>query len=468
MLRAEPKLDRSAHAAGDPVPTRHALGAGADSWIAGVDAVALLIAVVAVQLVAAPGSIAILAQAAATAVGLLLLGHYGRREPMSGELPQIALVVMTVLAGLLLLRAVAGWPPAGAGELPFAVVSVGLLLLGRLLGKAALYHAGIWPMPTLLIGPPEHRDRIRPTIAQDWYLGYVLQAELDIGADLAELEFRLARLLADRRECHVILAFDHEHSAAAERLAALLDRRPEVSYDLVPPLSGLSLTRLSVRQPLGHDGLLLCVAHSSNRRRALVLKRLVDLVLASALVLVLAPLLILLALVVKSDGGPALYGSPRLGRHGRRFAALKFRSMVPQAEAALTRLLAEDPALRAEWNHRFKLANDPRITPIGRFLRRTSLDELPQLFNVIKGDMSLVGPRPMLPEERSGYGESFASYSELPPGITGVWQVSGRDDVPYERRILLNNWYLRNLSISNDLIILCKTAAVVLRRLGAS
>ena len=245
---------------------------------------------------------------------------------------------------------------------------------------------------------------------------------------------------------HVIIAFDHEHSATAAALVAKLDQNPALSYELFPPLSHLSFAQLSVRCPFGHDGLLLFVGPRSARARALLIKRLLDLLLGSVLVLMLAPLLLLLALLVKADGGPALYGSPRLGRQGRRFKALKFRRMVPDADTKLARLLADDPTLRAEWESKFKLAKDPRITPIGRILRRTSLDELPQLFNVLKGEMSLVGPRPMLPEERAGYGELFAFYSQLAPGMTGVWQVSGRDDVPYERRISLNDWYLRNMS----------------------
>ena len=305
-------------------------------------------------------------------------------------------------------------------------------------------------------------------ITQDWYVGHAILAELDIAADLSALEAALSRHFPPKGAAHVIIAFDHDHSAAAAALVARLDRNPTLSYELLPPLSHLSFSQLSVRCPFGHDGLLLFVGPRSARARALQLKRLMDLLVGSALLLILAPLLLLLTLLVKADGGPAFYGSTRLGRHGRCFKALKFRSMVPDAETKLARLLADDPRLRAEWESRFKLPNDPRITPIGRILRRTSLDELPQLFNVLKGEMSLVGPRPMLPEERAGYGESFTFYSQLAPGMTGVWQVSGRDDVPYERRISLNDWYLRNMSVRNDLLILFKTAMVVIRRLGAS
>ena len=468
MLRAERDLDRTPALSGEERLAGMRAGGGADARVLGVDLIALLAAVVLVQLAVGATSAAILVQGAACFLGLLLLGHYARRQPMAAELQQIAVVAGTVLIAFLLLRAVAGWPPADSGELLFAILATALLNAARLLAKAVLFRAGIWRLPTVLIGSPAHRDAIRPVIAQDWYVGHVVVAELDIAADVATLDASLSRHLPTDAPAHVIVAFDHDHSAAAEALVAKLDRRPTVSYDLLPPLPRLSFAQLSVRCPFGHDGLLLCFGRRRALARALLVKRLLDVVLASALIVLLAPLLLLLALLVRTDGGPALYGSLRLGRQGRRFMALKFRSMVPDAEAKLARLLAEDPSLRAEWERRFKLANDPRITPIGRMLRRTSLDELPQLFNVLKGEMSLVGPRPMLPEERAGYGELFAFYSQFVPGMTGVWQVSGRDDVPYERRISLNDWYLRNISVWNDLLILLKTAVVVLRRLGAS
>ena len=141
--------------------------------------------------------------------------------------------------------------------------------------------------------------------------------------------------------------------------------------------------------------------------------------------------------------------------------------MVPNAGKVLEELLASDPQTRAEWGRGFKLKNDPRITPIGAFLRETSLDELPQLWNVFKGEMSLVGPRPIIEEELERYGDQVDYYLEAPPGMTGLWQISGRNHMSYEDRVALDSWYVRNWSLWYDLVIVIKTIPVVLARKGA-
>ncbi|HCF8438942.1 TPA: sugar transferase, partial [Klebsiella pneumoniae] len=170
---------------------------------------------------------------------------------------------------------------------------------------------------------------------------------------------------------------------------------------------------------------------------------------------------------VRKDGGPAIYGHERVGKNGRKFKCLKFRSMVINSKEVLENLLINDNEAREEWEKTFKLKNDPRITKIGHFLRRTSLDELPQLFNVLKGEMSLVGPRPIITEELQRYNEEVDYYLLSKPGMTGLWQVSGRSDVDYDTRVYLDSWYVKNWSMWNDIAILFKTIAVVLNRDGA-
>lgn len=196
-------------------------------------------------------------------------------------------------------------------------------------------------------------------------------------------------------------------------------------------------------------------------------KRLFDIVGASLLLALLSPLFLIIAIRAKQDGGPVLFGHRRIGAQGRTFKCWKFRTMVPDAEAVLARLLANDPEARAEWERDFKLRNDPRITPIGGFLRTTSLDELPQLINVLAGEMSLVGPRPIVRDEVKRYGAAFHDYSRCRPGITGVWQISGRNDVGYGERVRLDRDYARNWSFLNDLRLLLRTPLVVLGRSGA-
>jgi exopolysaccharide production protein ExoY len=189
---------------------------------------------------------------------------------------------------------------------------------------------------------------------------------------------------------------------------------------------------------------------------------------AAALVLALSPVLLAVALLIwRHDGAPIVFGHYRVARSGRLFRCLKFRTMARNAEEALRELLANDPAARAEWAREHKLSNDPRITPIGNFLRRTSLDELPQLFNVLRGEMNLVGPRPITVPELGRYGVARWQYLSVRPGITGLWQVSGRNDISYEERVELDRRYVNERSFLGDVQILLRTVKVVLARDGA-
>ena len=198
---------------------------------------------------------------------------------------------------------------------------------------------------------------------------------------------------------------------------------------------------------------------------ARLLKRLMDILGASTGLLLLSPLLVLVALAIwLHDRGPVFFVQKRVGQWGREFDFPKFRSMVNNAEALKAQLIAQN-------HHKegvtFKIQRDPRVTPIGRWLRKTSIDELPQLFNVLKSDMSLVGPRPIVQDELQKYGLEKSYYLMVRPGMTGLWQVSGRNDVDYETRVYLDAWYVKNWSLWYDLAILFKTIKVVFWRNGA-
>lgn len=199
------------------------------------------------------------------------------------------------------------------------------------------------------------------------------------------------------------------------------------------------------------------------------LKRAMDIAGALILLLVSLPVFAAIALLVRLDGGPAFYSHPRVGLGGRRFGCLKFRSMVVDADQRLAALLERDPEARAEWERCRKLRHDPRVTWIGRFLRATSLDELPQLINVLRGEMSLVGPRPVQAAElETHYGPvATAHYLSVRPGITGLWQVSGRSETSYAARVALDSQYATNPSLWTDIRILLRTPAAVLLRRGA-
>lgn len=199
-----------------------------------------------------------------------------------------------------------------------------------------------------------------------------------------------------------------------------------------------------------------------------LLKRMLDVLGAGAMLLALSPLFLVLAYLTRRDGGPAFYAHTRIGQGGRGFGCLKFRSMVIDSQARLDALLEADPEARAEWEATRKLKNDPRVTAVGRFLRKTSLDELPQLINVLRGEMSLVGPRPVVAAELSTYyGAAAAHYMSVRPGITGLWQVSGRSDTSYAQRVALDVAYATKPSLWQDIKILLRTPVVVLARRGA-
>ena len=214
------------------------------------------------------------------------------------------------------------------------------------------------------------------------------------------------------------------------------------------------------------------LADTGQDRRSAVdaaLKRCLDILGAGALLLISLPIFLGIALIVRRDGGPVLFRHTRVGFGGRTFPCLKFRSMVTDAEKRLAKLLAEDPVAAEEWATRRKLPHDPRITRIGAFLRRTSLDELPQLLNVLRGEMSLVGPRPVVREELDLHYNpaAAAAYAETRPGITGLWQISGRSDTTYAERVTLDTRYAREWSLALDIKILLRTVPAVLKRRGA-
>lgn len=196
-------------------------------------------------------------------------------------------------------------------------------------------------------------------------------------------------------------------------------------------------------------------------------KRAFDLLFSILLFILLSPFFLFFYLIVKLDGGSAFYGHERVGKNGKTFKCLKFRSMASNSQELLQELLASDTQAREEWNSTYKLKNDPRITKIGHFLRKSSLDEMPQLINIMKGEMSFVGPRPVTAAELPQYKDNVIYYLHVTPGLTGLWQVSGRNDVDYNTRVLLDKKYVQNWSFFQDLKILAKTVLVVLFRKGA-
>lgn len=196
-------------------------------------------------------------------------------------------------------------------------------------------------------------------------------------------------------------------------------------------------------------------------------KRSFDILGAISIALVFLPVMIVVGIIIRLSGQPVVFSHLRVGRGRKLFPCYKFRTMRPDAEKVLQELIRSDPAVLREWRESHKLHDDPRVTKFGEFLRRSSMDELPQLWNVLKGDMSLVGPRPIVEDELERYGNKAGAYLSVRPGMTGLWQIMGRSNVKYSRRVSLDTWYVRRQNVLLDAWIVLRTAVVVLKRIGA-
>ena len=229
------------------------------------------------------------------------------------------------------------------------------------------------------------------------------------------------------------------------------------------PIANLSINKLPIENIA-----LLTVKNNLALRRNRIIKYIFDMVLTIVGTVCISPILLCIAVwIYKDSPGPVIFKHMRVGKNGREFPCYKFRSMCVDAKEKLAELLKNDPVARAEWDRDFKLKHDPRITKSGAFLRKTSLDELPQIFNVLKGEMSLVGPRPIIKEEMKRYGNHIDDYLMVKPGIAGIWQCSGRSDTTYQERVQMDSWYVRNWSIWLDIMILWQTLKAVFAKKGA-
>lgn len=250
-------------------------------------------------------------------------------------------------------------------------------------------------------------------------------------------------------------AEEQDASSSAQKQNARSSSNRIISIN--PELSAISLTPLQIATAENHQP----------SQKALWLARTFDIVLSLLAIMVFLPFLLVAAIAIKvSAPGPVLFMQQRVGRHGKLFQCLKFRSMVVNSQDVLEHLLKTSPAARIEWERDQKLRSDPRITPIGSLLRKSSLDELPQLFNILAGHMSVVGPRPIVEAEIPRYGRRFVAYCSVRPGLTGLWQVSGRNEISYEARVRLDSRYARRKSTLYDVAICFRTVPAVLASRG--
>lgn len=419
----------------------------------------------------------------------VLLEHYSRRRPYWDELREIVRVIATMfmVAGATIFL-------AGVESAPSVLLSVwlfNLLLvpLGRTAFRRVLDCLGMWQMPTVIIGAGENARDAAAALAGEKSMGYHVVAFIDIDAahpsvianeakqsippviacsmsHTASMQQQLEDLLAEQGQPQIVVALDSLSSAENQQLVQYLSASAR-NIHIIPAIRGLPLFGTQASHFFSHEVLFLTVRNNLSRRTYRWIKRGFDLLGASLLLLLLSPLFLVLSVLIWKTGTTAFYSHSRIGQNGRPFKCLKFRSMRPDADEVLKALLENDPVARSEWDKDFKLKNDPRITVVGQFLRTTSLDELPQLINVFKGEMSLVGPRPIVQAELARYGEQVGLYLQVMPGITGLWQISGRNDTTYAGRVALDAWYVQNWSLWYDIAILFKTVDVVFNRRGA-
>lgn len=401
------------------------------------------------------------------------VGHYAERRALTDEIWQCLLAI--VLVGACHVLIVAQF--ANESLLQVATLWVAVMLIlpaARYLTRTNLDDFGMWRIPVSLITDESKvRDAVDAT-STDFTLGYRVEGTYLLRSDFqgsrAEIEEITEALLANNKRMsdvhHILIATDVLTIQPAHQLSMALRHQQFSSTTFSLPKS-FETTGMRSGHLVSYGNSVSELRGALSSADYALLKRVVDIILASVALIVLSPVLFTLGCLIRKDGGPALYSHQREGRHGVTFGCLKFRSMRIDADKALEEHLKTNEADAEEWNKSFKLKSDPRITPLGKFIRETSLDELPQLINVLKGEMSLVGPRPVVTKELEFYGEHKSYYQSIRPGITGLWQISGRNDTTYRERISLDVWYVQNWSLLYDIAILFKTIGVVLKRQGA-
>lgn len=346
--------------------------------------------------------------------------------------------------------------------------------LSRYAVKSALGRWRRWARPLVLIGVNSNGLRAARDISSDRTTGYRIAGIVTEGAPGEEVPWPVW-VMPDRRQAialcrksgvrSVLLCERESDDGTLEHSLALLEKFAD-DIKIASAFDGLH--SLKLESEVLRSSYLLSHTNPLHRPANRVLKRFVDVAGALSLGVLFLPALIFVPLMVRmTSPGPALYGSGRIGYGGRRFRCWKFRTMYNDADQRLLRILTEDGDAARQYAEHCKLQRDPRITPLGVWLRRISLDELPQLWNVLRGDMSLVGPRPILPEEAGRFDPELANYFRVRGGLTGLWQISGRSDLSYAERMRLDQFYVRNWSIWLDAVILARTAWQLVRPRGA-
>lgn len=412
-----------------------------------------------------------------------VLSHYTRRRPYWDEVREVAVVVLFAFMLDAMIVYLGKWQFSRLALGSTWVAAFLLLPLTRLLIRQRLNTLGWFRQPYVIIGRGTEAAETIAALNSEPLMGFEpvaiiappgmprtqdAQQTAPGALPTYQLDDQLLAYLRQPGPLRVVIVLDNGAREAFKALVQSLCLTRDDVF-LVPAISGLPLIGMEISHFFSHEVLLLRARNNLNRRAARVSKRIFDLVGASLLLLVLSPLLFVVAAQIRREnGGPVLFSQTRVGNNGRHFPFYKFRSMVTNADQVLEQWKVANPDLYQQYcTNNFKLADDPRVTHVGRWIRRTSIDELPQLWNVLRGDMSLVGPRPIVDAEIEKYGDAYRFYTRVLPGLTGMWQVSGRSDTTYRERTTLDTAYVRNWSVWLDVYLLARTVSVVLSGRGA-
>ncbi len=355
----------------------------------------------------------------------------------------------------------------------YTIISFALLCLARWITARIMKKMKLLQIPVLIVGAGKTGQLL------------TRQLENDNG-----MRYRIVGYLEDNepfsKDCTILGTFEEMEKVIKEtgvttvwiaapglpqdQLSALIYQAQTLVRDVgvVPNLVAVPMSNVTALSFFDAKIMLLQVRNNLARRSNQIAKRLFDITATICGGILISPILLIIAAWIYHDSpGPVIFKHRRVGKDGKEFNCYKFRSMCTNSQEVLEHLLATDPAAKEEWDREFKLKNDPRITKSGHFLRKTSLDELPQLLNVLKGEMSLVGPRPIIQKEVERYDKYIKEYYSVLPGITGMWQTSGRSDIDYPERVQMDSWYVHNWSVWLDLVLLWRTISVVITHKGA-
>ena len=398
------------------------------------------------------------------AVVFLYEGLYTKREPLWDEMGRIIKGIFISFAIIFSFYVMTKSSDELSRSVILMAIVIAFLLLPlfRYFGKILLLDVGLYAKNVLCIGSHDDIERVRQALSKERNMGLVVSTTL-----LVE-EANLIKQTVKKQKLDTAIIISNDGSTGMDEVTnkcyyAGLDVMTIADFGDAP------VKNLEVHYLFSGRMLLLSTKNTLQNKSMRLAKTVFDIVLSILLLPFLLCLIAVISLAIYMEsGGPIFFRQNRVGQHNKTFRIFKFRTMYKDAETRLEKILATCPKSADEWRHSYKLKNDPRVTKVGLFLRKTSLDELPQIFNVLKGEMSLVGPRPVVKKELRDYYKGYAKYYIMTkPGVTGLWQVEGRSDTTYEFRVKIDSWYILNWSLWQDVVILIKTVRAVLVARGA-